>query len=88
MSLKINGMDASGFNDEAELHQDNTGFGRLNRNMGWQQRAGGPGVSEADFLDNSFFSAWDISTSRSPPGDFSESLEILILVKKSICIML
>lgn len=66
-------MDSSGFNDEAEMHQDNTGFQRLIRNMAWSQNYGGPGISEANFLDNSFFSVWDISTARSPPTDYSMS---------------
>ena len=28
VSLRLNGIDASGFNDEATMHQDNTGYVR------------------------------------------------------------
>ena len=40
--------------------------------MGYNQSGGGPGISEKKFLDNSFFSVWNLSTSRGPPNDLSK----------------
>ena len=45
--------------------------------MGWTKGINGPGISEVDFLDNSFLSVWDISTAKAPPSDLSkQSIEL------------
>lgn len=57
------------------------------RNMGFNLSSGGPGISEKKFLDNSFFSVWDLSTARGPPSDLSE-LTLKDLQQKMKCLKL
>ena len=54
----------SGYNADALPANDMSSFRRLNTVCGWSNTATGAKISLLKFNDNSFISAWDLSTSK------------------------
>lgn len=73
ISISINGQDISGLNNEATELEDNTGYSRMIHAMGNANSLFSNGIDFHKFLDNAFYSVWDLSTARRPCNDISKN---------------
>ena len=70
VSMKLSGVDISGYDEKATFDTDMVNFFRLNKVMGYGNRNLGADISLPKFLDNSWMSSWNLSTRRAPAADY------------------